>query len=309
MKRKKWLKILAIIIVIYLVVTETLHWILKIDLKDHKVLGVDKCSACFGEDLCPEFVHGTIQIINYSFLTSLFNHKNVYYGTYKGENVVLKKLASNEEFREFEQTICDIVQRPNCNNVDSHVRLLASLWMGNSKDLDYAALKSNLPPQIETFACMKSQDLLNVLNRRHLKPEYFLTHSFINPEVLVSTAFPYEEGWPFPKHFGCCGRFCVFENAGQPLANFLNQWPTKARLALQVLQLALKMTFNDPILYLTDWSLDNFAVSSLLEVKLVDLENIVVVNRTLIKEIRAPGWDSSHHSVGFGCEGKFACFR
>ena len=66
------------------------------------------------------------------------------------------------------------------------------------------------------------------------------------------------------------------DNVGVPLSHFTSVWPTKARLALQVIQMAIKMTHNDPILYLTDWSLDNFAVSNVNEVKLIDLEHIIL---------------------------------
>ena len=72
--------------------------------------------------------------------------------------------------------------------------------------------------------------------------------------------------------------------------------------------MAEQFTYNTPLgLYLTDWHLDNFAVSKDLEVKLVDLENIILVNRTLIEVTKAPGWNIEHHSVAFGCENQ-DCF-
>ena len=112
----------------------------------------------------------------------------------------------------------------------------------------------------------------------------------------------------FNRYFGACGRFAVFEDAGQPLESFKkSSWTVRARLSLQILKLAQKMSEHLVLsLYLTDWSIDNFAVSKHLEVKLIDLEDIVIVNKTLIEAVKAPGWDIEHHSVAFGCEHK--CF-
>ena len=55
------------------------------------------------------------------------------------------------------------------------------------------------------------------------------------------------------------------------------------------------------------WSLDNFAVNTKLQIKLIDLENIILVNKTEIEQVKAPGWDIEHHSTAFGCENR-QCF-
>ena len=321
---KKRFKILILLTIIAVIVFEIIkHYLLKIDLSNHQVLEIEKCPACYGDDLCSEFIHGNIELTtNQNFWTSvLFNAKNVYFGLYKGQNVVLKKLAHTDELELFDQKLCEItpsVSPKRCDDAARNIRLLASLWASNHHDsIDYSLLKANIPPEIETFSCVRSQELIDFLYRKkkHWKAEHFLTLSFVNPEPLIVTAFPYEEGWPFPKYFGACGRWSIFEYVGQSLTNYLNNskkttinYVTKARLALQVLQLAFQMMHNDPILYLTDWSLDNFAVSKVLEVKLIDLENIVLVNRSMIKIIQAPGWNIDHHSVAFGCEKEQNCF-
>ena len=282
MKRRlsKWLKAIGAVVLICFFIYEILRRSKKMNLRSHEVLEIEKCPACFGEDLCPEFFHGTIQLKDFALWQSLFNEKNIYFGHYKGKDVVLKKLAHDKELLKFERRICELIteltQRiDNCDNTASNLRILASLW-SYGKFIDYSDLKANLPPEIETFACVKTQNLIDFLNRKHLKSEHFLTMAFVNPEPLIAMTFPYEEGWPFPKYYGACGRFVVLEKVAVPLSHFTSVWPTKARLALQVLQMAIKMTHNDPILYLTDWSLDNFAVSNINEVKLIDLENIIL---------------------------------
>ena len=309
---KKRFKVLILLTIIAVIVFEIVKYLLKIDLSNHKVLEIEKCPACYGDDLCPEFIHGNIEISNQNFWTVVFNAKNVYFGLYKGHDVVLKKLAHTKELETFDRKLCELTPSisPRCDNAARNIRLLASLWDHHHHDsIEYSLLKANLPPEIETFSCVRSQELIYFLNRKkHWKAEHFLTLSFVNPEPLIVTAFPYDEGWPFPKYYGACGRWSIFEYVGQSLTNYLSKtYVTKARLALQVLQLAFRMMHNDPILYLTDWSLDNFAVSKVLELKLIDLENIVLVNRSMIKIIQAPGWNIDHHSVAFGCE-KEHCF-
>ena len=73
----------------------------------------------------------------------------------------------------------------------SNVRILASHWASYHDTIDYSTLKPNLPPEIETFACMKSQSLINFLTggKQHLKPEHFLTMAFINPEPLIGEMY------------------------------------------------------------------------------------------------------------------------
>jgi len=317
MKRKwKWRskKLALWILIIVLGICKYL-WPFQIDLKNPNVLEISKCPGCYGQNLCPQILKGSISLTNWSLSKYLFNAKNTFFAQYNGKRVILKKLAHDHELVEFDQQMCDLVQPRNCDNIGNNVRFLTSLWTSTpdlDQGLDFYTIKNNVPEAIETFTCVKNQDLVNYLVKRtikyHVKLENFLTLSFINPEPLIAMAFPKAENWPFPEYYGSCGRFAMFENCGQTLNQFTtSDWTKKARLSLQVLDMALKFTFNEPIrLYLTDWSLDNFAVSQTLRVTLIDLENIVLVNKTLINEIKAPGWNTEHHSVAFGCENR--CF-
>ena len=109
-----------------------------------------------------------------------------------------------------------------------------------------------------------------------------LTMLMINPEPIVFMAFPAEEGWPFPKYYGACGRLAAFENAGRSLADYYSApWEVRVPLAKQLLEMALKLTRNDDgvALYLTDWTADNFAVDGDGRVTLVDGENFVLVDQ------------------------------
>ena len=281
-----------------------LSWPVLVDITDENFLELQKCPACYGDHLCSDVFHRRFDLTNFTrfnIIRKLFNAKNVYYGIFyqddQEEEVVIKKLGHDRELAKMDQLMCDMAQRDtNC------VSSLASKW-SNGRTLEFHLFKTGL--DIEALKCVQNQDMIDFLaSKAHVSNENFLTLAMINPEPLIASAFPYAAGWPFPKYYGACGRLAVFERVKSPLENYLSSpWATKARLALQVLQMAKKMSDNEPLgLYLTDWSLDNFAVTAKLEVKLIDLENIVLVNKTVIKTTKAPGWNIDHHSVAFGCE-------
>ncbi|VDP74474.1 unnamed protein product [Echinostoma caproni] len=48
----------------------------------------------------------------------------------------------------------------------------------------------------------------------------FLFNLAINPQSVISQAFPRKENWPFPTHLGACGRWVVEEHHGVPLNRF-----------------------------------------------------------------------------------------
>lgn len=97
--------------------------------------------------------------------------------------------------------------------------------------------------------------------------------------------FPSEEGWPFPKYHGACGRIIVVEDSGKSLNQFLSHpWTVRAQLAINLLKIAQQLTSNkqDWGLYMLDASLTNFAVSDDGTVKLIDVEHLIVVDLTTV---------------------------
>ena len=137
-------------------------------------------------------------------------------------------------------------------------------------------------------------NLPQLVRRAHFHPaaptvDNLLTLLMINPEPIVFMAFPKEEGWPFPKYHGSCGRLVAYENAGRSLADYYSaSWDVRVKLARQLLEMSLKFTRNDDgvALYLTDWTADNFAVDERGRVALVDGENFVLVDQKVSERLR-----------------------
>jgi hypothetical protein len=129
--------------------------------------------------------------------------------------------------------------------------------------------------------------------------ENVLTLLMLNPEPIVFMAFNEDEGWPFPKYLGSCGRLAAFENAGEMLTEAYNKpWDLRVQISKQLLQMAMKFVNNDLDLamYLTDWSPDNFVVDRYGKVTLVDGENFVLVDQKHLVEKQSPGWNVKHTS-------------
>ena len=72
----------------------------------------NKCPVCFGHTSCFMLHSSNMHVVQLTGLSkvSLFNYinvKNVFFGKYKGEDIVLKKLAHDSEFAEFDRQICN----------------------------------------------------------------------------------------------------------------------------------------------------------------------------------------------------------
>ena len=76
-----------------------------------------------------------------------------------------------------------------------------------------------------------------------------------------------------------CGRVIVEDYVGPTLSHLSHvPWLERADYARQLLEMAQEFSSAEFRLYLTDVSLDNFAVDKKGKVKIVDAENIVLVD-------------------------------
>lgn len=84
-------------------------------------------------------------------------------------------------------------------------------------------------------------------------------------------------------YLGSCGLISVSEYCGESLTSIAPKliWNDRASLAIQLLNFAFNATFDNPDFgfYFTDMSADNFAVSADGIIRLVDLENVIIVDK------------------------------
>ena len=75
------------------------------------LLELEKCPACYGTSLCPEFATELIIRDTSTIDAVIFNMlgaKNIMLGLYSNEKVILKKLGHNEELDTLDEIICSM---------------------------------------------------------------------------------------------------------------------------------------------------------------------------------------------------------
>jgi len=298
-------------------------WPIEIDPTSQEFLEDQRCPACYGQDLCHEVYAGRLTLKRWTRFSAsrLLNARNVYYGALKGKgDVVAKKLGHDNELdRSLEKAVCHLAGKPPyyCNSAH-YIKLLTKqiysrpLESGSATDhspslkLEFgrdAALYVNSGN--DYLGCTDTQEMMDYLVRKPQQRgktslENVLSLLLINPEPLVLATFTASEGWPFPNYYGSCGRVAFVEDSGNPLTHFYDRpFVVRAKLAIQILEIATALSdkHNHLSLYLTDWSESNFAVDNEGTVKLIDLENLVVVNKTRVRAVGAPGANVVHTSA------------
>nr|XP_054102910.1 divergent protein kinase domain 2A isoform X2 [Callithrix jacchus] len=128
--------------------------------------------------------------------------------------------------------------------------------------------------------------------------------------AFCDQSFPSDEGWPFAKYLGACGRMVAVNYVGEELWSYFNApWEKRVDLAWQLMEIAEQLTNNDFefALYLLDVSFDNFAVGPRDgKVIIVDAENVLVADKRLIRQNKPENWDVWYESKFDDCD-KEAC--
>uniref|UniRef100_A0A9J8B2R0 Divergent protein kinase domain 2Ab n=1 Tax=Cyprinus carpio carpio TaxID=630221 RepID=A0A9J8B2R0_CYPCA len=279
----------------------------KNELTDRRFINLNKCPACFGTSWCRKFMNGQISFETWGRLRFLdvFNVKNVFFAQY-GEpregtrRIVLKRLGSNQELTDIDQKICkratgrtrcDLIQamyKTEFARLNGDVRLLTPDVVEGWSDLVHCPSQRLLDRIVRRYAETKDSGSFLLKNLKDTERMQLLMTLAFNPEPLVLQSFPSDEGWPFAKYLGACGRMVAVNYVGEELWSFFNApWEKRVDLAKQLMDIAEQLTNNDFdfALYLLDVSFDNFAVGPRDgKVIVVDAENVVVADKRLIKQ-------------------------
>lgn len=271
-----------------------------------------KCPACYGDGLCP--LLGNLQLEGWSSRAALrrFNVKNVFYGKWNNTRVVAKKLAHDTELLDADSRLCGRASH-RCNVAEA----LRDKLGGGDRVAALLAFMSSVRTNQDITTCPSKRLIRRVLSAvdanamavAHREGRLQAAHvvaytASVNPEPLILQAFSRRDGWPFPEFRGSCGRLVVESYEGTPLSQFeLFDWSVRAHLANRLLDLAQLLTENPTefALYLTDVSMDNFAVDAMGRVTVVDAENVIVVDRREVREGKKPGWDKRYEHLEEAC--------
>lgn len=165
-----------------------------------QLLELHKCPACYGQSACH-----SIREINLlwhdanTIFSHLFGVKNVFFGTYGRNKVVLKKLAHSSELKALDVKFCDVLSlKYPCSNISNGALesgfvhfcdLVANTITADFSNDDSSRLR--LCPTINNFYLLFHNVFPNIeLNEKpHIESiQYFInfwTLIFVNPEPLI----------------------------------------------------------------------------------------------------------------------------
>lgn len=290
-------------------------------LKTDSFVETDKCPACFGHSLCVALQSERILFTGWSKirLLDMVNIKNVHTAKHLDfdDQMIIKKLAHDNELEEVDEKICRDANRPKGCDV---ARVLHITNMGD-KIQKHGLLPEHLLKTNHMFSCPTYSLIDRIFNyyQEKLKPDkkgewytrdklQIYATALINPEPLLLQTFPYFEGWPFPRYYGACGRYIGVSYEGEMLQNFFQEpFHKRADIAYQIMKIADKLTNAGEqfVLYWTDLNFENLVVDSSGKVTVVDLEDIIVVDRDAVARTKPKkGWDELHQSQFDHCNGK-----
>ncbi|KAK9713022.1 Protein-kinase domain of FAM69 [Popillia japonica] len=250
---------------------------------------LEKCPYCYGNGMCTAFNTKDVRV-SFLSLINILNYKNIYYGEYNNIDVIVKKLASSDELRRFDDYVCYENRLDNgcdlglIDDQQNYTQKILDYMNGNINEFKPFKVCSKAAAEVlyDEFLKAKPDD---VDNKSYLKNVW--TTLKINVEPLILQLLNPDKNWPVPKYYGSCGRLAVIENRGLTLYDKIKQpWIDRAYLSLQLLQGARNFTFDHPHLrfYLTDISADNIAVDDSLKLTFIDLENMVVLHEKIRKD-------------------------
>lgn len=281
------------------------------------LLDTEKCPACYGGSGCGMIYYKQIEFVGMSKfrVLDILNGKNVHVGSLRpdGKGIIMKKLATDTELKELDARLCKDAMRPEGCDI---ARVLVRTNMASH--LNTEPIKPDLLKGTGSFMfkCPSYRLLDRVwsyFKEFKKKNEIFLSDkmqvlysSLINPEGLMLQTFPKSEGWPFPEYIGSCGRVLIVEDCGRPLTEFVSSsFHIRANIAYELMKIAEKLTtMSDFGLYLTDVNLENFVVDPSGKVTVVDLENIIVVDKLAIQAKKLKGWNEPLEAPFSDCDGK-----
>lgn len=266
------------------------------------------CPICFGYGMCNEITKGTV--LFHGELTLAHNNKILWKkGVLQTQRVLISSLIS-EEWSKLDEFLCrNASQAVPCD-------LPSAIWKTALAEEDLLSIQKfknlnsllDVPHSQLAFSVCSSNKLLNELIKSF--DENFDGLFDKEERILLLTSLMMQPGYvilklqaktrmtmPMPSLLGACGRSIILEGGLKPLKSFLTEsFDVRAGLAVQVLQLVEDFEEEDPqwyFLYL-GFTLDGIAVTKEGEVVVIDLDNIVILDKSSFPA------DMSKHAANAG---------
>ncbi|XP_054721807.1 LOW QUALITY PROTEIN: uncharacterized protein LOC129231503 [Uloborus diversus] len=254
------------------------------------------CPTCFGYSICRDFIKGSV--LFYGDLPIAHNPRITWRKSVLELQRVVITSPSLEEWNKFDEFVC------------------RNASMGVPCDISSAVWKTVLAT--ENFLAIDNFRNLNALldvPLAHFSLPVCATEKFVDElaksfdenadgliseeeKILLLTSLIMQPGYailklqartrmslPIPNLHGACGRSIIIEGGLKSLTSYLSQsFDIRAGLAVQVLQLVEDFEEEDPQWYFLyfAFSLDAIVVTSEGELIAIDLDNLVVIDKSFL---------------------------
>lgn len=266
-----------------------------------QLLQTKKCPICFGTDLCKHIENGVLELDQSKMIITPGKPRKISYnGALHTSNAVVAKTLVPSEFTLLEQHICLTAnENPNCDVSKASEKLLKDannlLQVEAIQHLhkNMKKTRSDIPVAI----CTNKRLLFLLKKAFHeekggeiSQKEQLMLYSTLasSPELVIlkflTDFFP---SLPFTQYYGSCGRMFFVEGAIAPLKDFLTEpFHVRASLGAQILQMIEDFTADEDsewFVMFTDFSFDNLGVNKDGEVVIIDVEDMVLVDKMFLK--------------------------
>jgi len=154
----------------------------------------DACPSCYGESLCDEiFKDDTVVEMDHNDWFSLFDVRNIHYGLFRDNPVVLKKLAHTKEFEQFDNELRKIRNQTEIQSVGMLPDLKMVLKYYNYDMYKFIKGEQQLFLASEPLICDNKGEISNYLLKQFKLrnpssiAEHFVTSLVLNPELILFT--------------------------------------------------------------------------------------------------------------------------
>ncbi|XP_078583836.1 divergent protein kinase domain 2A-like [Branchiostoma floridae x Branchiostoma japonicum] len=258
----------------------------------------EKCPVCFG-DTCELLRRGNFTTVRPESGRS-WRKGIVSTGKIGDVQVIAKTLSDAEAWRRYEKFICRSSPHPKeCNpssfilntllvtDVALKIPFLRGSWTISRAEKSALPLCLSARFLREVKKLFVGKETTEMTNGDVIRRAFLTTSLLINEEAVLLRYFTKKSPtpWPFPKFYGACGRVIVVEHAGRTLDTFIDSpWKVRADIAVQLLQLVDTLRQMDPdwILFSLDVTFQNFAVDSRGRVRLIDFDDVLVIDRQTV---------------------------
>ncbi|XP_022250473.1 deleted in autism-related protein 1 homolog isoform X2 [Limulus polyphemus] len=260
---------------------------------------IDMCPACFGKEICTDIEAGLVEISKNSkteFRELIMREASLH----KTEKVVVSSVT-DALWNKFDKFICqnasksfpcDVSAAISTGYLTSNQALTVDGLRNLYKVLDKSKSEAVLPicatnklihELISTFDGNGDRQL-NQEEQGHLMTGLLLHPSY----VVLKFQDAISSNLPLPNFHGTCGRLAVWEGGMTPLKDHLQEsFEERAGLAAQLLQLVDDFQNEDPNWYFlyTEFSYNSFSVTNEGEVLLTDLQDMIIIDKTLFTQV------------------------